>query len=77
METSEPPLDLDELYVFAVQLGKDAGALLLDAAEKRCEASPSSEKEQQPEATQYVQKDNAVDLVTQADEGRRVLPCLV
>ena len=56
-------IDLDELYAFAVQLGKDAGKLLQDAVDRRCEAS------QENDQLEHVQKDNAVDLVTQTDEG--------
>ncbi|TKA69415.1 Protein qutG [Cryomyces minteri] len=54
--------DLDGIYAFAVQLGKDAGRLLLDAARLRC--SDDREPEQD-----HVEKANAVDLVTQTDEG--------
>jgi len=56
-------LDLDELYAFAVQLGKEAGKLLQDAVDRRCEAP------QESGPLEHVQKDNAVDLVTQTDEG--------
>lgn len=65
-QSADDNIDLDELYAFAVQLGKDAGKLLLDAADRRCEASQASN---QAEAEQHVQKENAVDLVTQTDEG--------
>ncbi|KAK7537636.1 inositol monophosphatase [Phyllosticta citricarpa] len=53
--------ELDEIYAFAVQLGKDAGKMLLEAAMSRCSAGRPEEKE-------HVEKMNAVDLVTQTDE---------
>ncbi|EKG20713.1 Inositol monophosphatase [Macrophomina phaseolina MS6] len=53
--------ELDEIYSFAVQLGKDAGKMLLDAAMLRCQGG------EQKEAA-HVEKMNAVDLVTQTDE---------
>ncbi|KKY17326.1 putative inositol monophosphatase [Diplodia seriata] len=53
--------ELDEIYSFAVQLGKDAGKMLLDAAMLRCKGGTV------PEAA-HVEKMNAVDLVTQTDE---------
>lgn len=54
-------IDLDEVYQFAVQLGKDAGSLLQKAAESRL----SSDSVQ----AAHVEKENAVDIVTQTDEG--------
>lgn len=58
--------ELDEIYAFAVQLGKDAGKMLLEAAMARCSAGRPEEKE-------HVEKMNAVDLVTQTDEGKSEL----
>lgn len=55
--------ELDDIYSFAVQLGKDAGKMLLDAAMLRCQGGKRDE-------TAHVEKMNAVDLVTQTDEGR-------
>lgn len=54
--------DLDEIYAFAVQLGKDAGKLLMEAAQSRF-SGPGQE------ALNLVEKENAVDIVTQTDEG--------
>lgn len=54
--------DLDEIYAFAVQLGKDAGKLLLDAARARFGGNGRSTQE-------YVEKDSSVDIVTKTDEG--------
>lgn len=53
-------LDLDEIYEFAVRTGKEAGALLLQAAEARFGGAQESKK---------IEKENAVDLVTQTDIG--------
>lgn len=53
--------ELDDIYSFAVQLGKDAGKMLLDAAMLRCQGGKRDE-------TAHVEKMNAVDLVTQTDE---------
>lgn len=55
--------DLDEIYSFAIQLGKDAGNMLMDAARLRMTAS-SGQGEQK-----FVEKDNAVDIVTKTDTG--------
>lgn len=53
---------LDEIYTFAVQLGKDAGNMLMDAAKSRFGDSGQSEQA-------IEEKDSAVDIVTQTDEG--------
>lgn len=55
---------LSEVYAFAVQLGKDAGALLMTAAQKRFETQggPST-------SVSYVEKENSVDIVTKTDNG--------
>lgn len=55
--------ELDEIYAFAVDLGKKAGQLLLDGVEKRI-AGASHE---------FEEKENAVDIVTQTDEGASLL----
>lgn len=54
--------ELGEIYAFAVQLGKDAGKMLMDAARSRFSEGESREQA-------YTEKDNAVDLVTKTDEG--------
>ncbi|KAF2712423.1 inositol monophosphatase [Pleomassaria siparia CBS 279.74] len=56
--------ELDDIYTFAVQLGKDAGKMLLEAAKLRMVDDGEEQKEQQ-----HVQKENAVDLVTETDEN--------
>lgn len=55
--------ELDEIYAFAVDLGKRAGKLLLDGVEKRIGSVNT------PEGLSFTEKDNAVDIVTQTDEG--------
>lgn len=55
--------ELDEIYAFAVQLGKDAGKMLMDAAALRMSSS-SGQGEQK-----FEEKDNAVDIVTKTDTG--------
>lgn len=52
--------ELDEIYEFAVDLGKRAGQLLLDGVEKRIAGSLVQES---------IEKENAVDIVTKTDEG--------
>jgi hypothetical protein len=61
--TSLSSNELDEIYQFAIQLGKDAGQILLDGLEKRRTCSGSHVVEAQEKA-------NAVDIVTQTDNGR-------
>ncbi|KAG7284074.1 hypothetical protein NEMBOFW57_010435 [Staphylotrichum longicolle] len=53
--------ELDEIYAFAVQLGKDAGKLLLEAAQSRFNGSGQG-------AQAFEEKDSAVDIVTKTDE---------
>lgn len=60
--TSE--LNLDEIYRFAIQLGKDAGRLLQEAAQRRMSGDVQLEEEE---------KLNSVDIVTKTDEGEFVL----
>ncbi|KAK4958697.1 hypothetical protein LTR66_003264 [Elasticomyces elasticus] len=54
---------LDEIYAFAVQLGKDAGRMLLEAAEARYNGLSGANGDDA-----HVEKMNSVDLVTQTDE---------
>lgn len=58
------PKDLDQIYAFAIQLGKDAGQMLLDGVEKRCGDGGGG-----LEADEHVEKMNAVDIVTKMDNG--------
>lgn len=53
--------ELDEIYAFAVQLGKDAGKMLMDAAKLRMSSGGA--------AHESVEKENAVDIVTKTDTG--------
>ena len=53
--------ELSEIYTFAIQLGKDAGKILLDGLERRRSGQDA------PEA--LIEKLNAVDIVTQTDNG--------
>ncbi|KAK4124247.1 inositol monophosphatase [Parathielavia appendiculata] len=53
--------ELDDIYAFAVQLGKDAGKLLLEAAQARFNGSGQSSQD-------FSEKDSAVDIVTKTDE---------
>jgi len=52
---------LDEIYAFAVQLGKDAGQMLMDAARRRMQGNGATT------SVDYVEKENSVDLVTKTD----------
>ncbi|KAF2725010.1 inositol monophosphatase [Polychaeton citri CBS 116435] len=54
------PLDLDAVYSFAVQLGKDAGSMLLNAAQARYGSSGYHYS--------IEQKTSEVDIVTQTDQ---------
>lgn len=53
--------ELDDIHSFAVQLAKDAGKMLLEAVDAR-----SGKKGQ----AAHEEKESAVDLVTQTDEGQ-------
>lgn len=56
--------ELDEIYVFAVDVGKNAGQMLIDAAQIRVDGGNGTEEQKE-----HVQKENAVDLVTETDEN--------
>ncbi|KAK8075625.1 QA-X protein [Apiospora hydei] len=53
--------ELAEIYTFAVQLGKDAGAILMKFAQARWSDNGTGEQ-------LFTEKDSAVDIVTKADE---------
>lgn len=55
--------ELDEVYQFAIQLGKDAGDMLMNAARSRMQGKSSDSGGQ----VAYVEKENSVDLVTKTD----------
>lgn len=56
--------ELDEIHAFAVRLGKEAGKMLMDGARLRMGDAGVNEEQKE-----HVQKENAVDLVTETDEG--------
>lgn len=56
-------VDLDEVYAFAVELGKEAGALLLTAAQARYGDGLRPDNG-------FDEKESAVDIVTRTDEGQ-------
>lgn len=55
--------ELQEIYDFAVQLGKDAGEMLMNACRRRMQGSGATT------SVSYVEKANSVDLVTKTDNG--------
>jgi outer membrane lipoprotein SlyB len=57
--------ELDGIYAFAVELGKRAGQMLTDAAQIRIDGGNATSEQKE-----HVQKENAVDLVTETDEGK-------
>ena len=61
--------ELKEAYRFAIQLAKDAGEILLKGLETRRALGLSSDRHVEEEI--QVEKANAVDIVTQTDNGRR------
>ncbi|VUC31821.1 unnamed protein product [Clonostachys rosea] len=61
MSTEISAEQLDEIYAFAIQLGKDAGKMLMDAAALRIGSAPGQGQQA------FEDKDNAVDIVTKTD----------
>jgi hypothetical protein len=61
---------LDEIYAFAIQLGKDAGHMLMTAARSRMQGTTTDASSQ----VSYVEKENSVDLVTKTDNGTLLSP---
>lgn len=59
--------ELQEVYQFAIQLGKDAGDMLMTAARSRMQGTASGSGSGGQVA--YVEKENSVDLVTKTDNG--------
>ena len=57
--------ELDEIYAFAVELGKQAGKMLMEAARARMGGLSRNS-----EGSNHSEKENSVDLVTQTDLGR-------
>ena len=58
--SSSDDVDLDEVYSFALALADKAGKMLDDAWRARCNGG---------QQTGHVEKESAVDIVTQTDEG--------
>lgn len=63
---------LDEVYQFALDLGKKAGQMLLDGMHSRMTGSdaPHTGDANTSNNLAFTEKDNAVDIVTQVDEGQ-------
>ncbi|KAI8942404.1 hypothetical protein NX059_000478 [Plenodomus lindquistii] len=57
--------ELDGIYAFAVEMGKQAGKMLMDVAQLRITGGNGATEAQK----EHVQKENAVDLVTETDEN--------
>ncbi|KAJ5677837.1 uncharacterized protein N7477_003470 [Penicillium maclennaniae] len=53
--------ELDEIYAFAIDLGRKAGKLLMEHVDRRISGS-------QGHSQKFEEKDNSVDIVTQTDE---------
>lgn len=64
-----PESELSEIYAFAIQLGKDAGAILLDSLHQRRRDSVDGESQAIAEELVMEEKMNAVDIVTKTDNG--------
>lgn len=60
--------ELDEIYSFAIQLAKEAGQKLLDAVDARL-GQTGTITGGGGGAVGHVEKESAVDLVTETDEG--------
>lgn len=58
--------ELSEIYAFAVQLGKDAGDLLMAAARRRMNGDADSGSSN---SIEVAEKESSVDIVTQTDHG--------
>lgn len=61
--------ELDEIYSFAIQLAKEAGQKLLDAVDARLGRASTITTTGGGGAVGHVEKESAVDLVTETDEG--------
>lgn len=69
MATQISDKELNEIYAFAIKLGKDAGKILMDRAQLRMNGPAEVEERK------FVEKENAVDIVTQTDTGIFPLCC--
>jgi myo-inositol-1(or 4)-monophosphatase len=64
--------ELDEIYKFAIELGKNAGQRLMDGVHARIGGSISGISSDDANMTSnlaFTEKDSSVDIVTQVDEG--------
>lgn len=63
--------ELDEIYSFAIQLAKEAGQKLLDAVDARLgrASTGTGTTTGGGGVVGHVEKESAVDLVTETDEG--------
>lgn len=61
--------EISDIHAFAIQLGKDAGNMLMDAVRHRI--SPRPDDGRTETGAEYVDKENAVDIVTKTDTGMR------
>lgn len=58
--------ELDEIYAFAIDLGRKAGNMLMERVDERVSGTEGSNT--------FEEKENAVDIVTQTDEGDQPVP---
>lgn len=61
--------ELSEIYAFAIQLGKDSGAILLESLQKRRRDGQDQGDQEAAEELVMEEKLNAVDIVTKTDNG--------
>lgn len=57
--------ELADIYAFAMQLGKDAGDMLMKAAWDQVDGDPSGASSH----GDFLEKDNSVEIVTKTDHG--------
>jgi myo-inositol-1(or 4)-monophosphatase len=62
--TNYTELELDDIYAFATQLGKDAGKMLMDAIQRRTNPDNNDKKTMSVD-----EKESSVDIVTKTDHG--------
>jgi myo-inositol-1(or 4)-monophosphatase len=58
--------ELDEIYAFAIDLGRKAGNMLMQRVDQRVSGAEGTNT--------FEEKENAVDIVTQTDEGGQFSP---
>lgn len=67
MPRASDDVDLGAIYAFAVQLGKDAGDMLMKAAQARFDGGSGGGGG----GGGFEEKESAVDIVTKTDEGTK------